>query len=160
LRGSRNEWARLEDEMEFVEAYLAVEQARFGDRLQTKIDWDSSLGSIEVPTMMIQTLVENAVKHGISNVRRGARIEVAIVPHGEKLAIHVRDNGPGIDLQKLSQPVGDRSGFGLHNIRERLNGHYRGEAELQIGRDESSGMTDVSIWIPLQRKSTRDVETA
>src|SRR6185295_5860950 len=69
LTRSDKEWTRLADEVEFVRAYLDVEKARFGERLQATIDVDPKVQDMTVPSMMLQTLVENAVKHGLSSVR-------------------------------------------------------------------------------------------
>jgi signal transduction histidine kinase len=152
LRRSENEWAQLGDELEFVTAYLAVEQARFGARLQFDIQADDSIGRLKVPTMMIQTLVENAVKHGIAGVRGPARIEIRAARQGDRLRIEVADSGPGFDARRQAgppRPSSENSGYGLRNIRERLHGYYGDGAWMEIGGNEVRQMTTVALILPV-----------
>ncbi len=131
LRESQNEWVRLDQEVEFVAAYLRVEQARFGDRLQVEFEIDPAAAQIPVPAMSIQPLVENAIKHGLSahdwteGTTRGM-IGVRTTLK-DLLWIEVFDNGPGfpLDFDVASAP-----GHGLRNIIERLKGYYGDTAEL------------------------------
>jgi two-component sensor histidine kinase len=86
LRRSEQEWAPLDQELAFARAYLDVEQARFGRRLEFSIDADPALAAAQVPSMLLQTLVENAVKHGISQLRSQGRIEIAAARNGSRPA--------------------------------------------------------------------------
>ena len=148
LRRSEREWTPLVDEIEFVTAYLEVEQARFGQRLQCRVTLDDAVKAAIVPTMMVQTLVENAVKHGVAAVRGPGRVEVDAHPEGDRLRIEVADNGPGFsDDQPAAQA--SNSGYGLKNIRERLRGYFADRAELVLRRDEARRMTVASIIMPL-----------
>ena len=97
LRRSEQEWAPLEQELAFARAYLDVEQARFGSRLAFSIEADPSLAGVQVPSMLLQTLVENAVKHGISRVRGAGRIDIRAMRHRDRVRLEVRDTGPGPD---------------------------------------------------------------
>lgn len=151
LRGSEKEWVRLEDEVEFVEAYLAVEHARFGERLQVQVKADADVGSIRIPTMIVQTVVENAVKHGVAAVRGQARIEIRARRDGQHLLIEVADNGPGFPDEENALPRQQTKGasFGLKSIRERFQGYFGDRAQLSIKRDEERGMTVVQLSMPL-----------
>ena len=112
LRRSEKEWARLEDEFEFVSSYLEVERARFGERLHVSIDLDDAIGNVQTPVMVVQTLVENAVKHGVASVRGQGRVDVSARRENDRIVIEVADNGAGPDAQtSASQPKGE--GFGL-----------------------------------------------
>ena len=84
LRRSDQEWAPLDQELAFARAYLDVEQARFGQRLECTIDADPALPRAQVPSMLLQTLVENAVKHGISRLRTPGRIDVTRRAHRQR----------------------------------------------------------------------------
>ena len=151
LRRSESEWVRLEDELAFVRAYLEVEQARFGRRLQFRIEADSSVERVRVPTMMVQTLVENAVKHGVAAVRGPGRIEIDARQHDDRLQVVVVDNGPGFtdeDDAGLQKRTG-QSGYGLRNVRERLHGYFGDRATLVAERDQDRRVTRVSITMPL-----------
>ena len=146
LRKSEKEWVRLDEEIEFVNSCLRVEQARFGSRLLVTVDVDSAIGAIPVPAMCIQPLVENAVKHGASMVEDRGEVSLRAALDGPVLRIEVSDNGPGF-------PPGfslgdDVSGHGLRNIAERLKGYYGAEAGLKWER--ANEITRVTLAMPCQ----------
>lgn len=148
LRRSDQEWTTLDQELAFARAYLEVEQARFGRRLEFSIDADPALGSAQVPSMLLQTLVENAVKHGISRLRHPGRIVVTAGAADDLLMLEVRDTGPGLDNADRQRPSTGES-FGLRSVRDRLQGHFGDRASLEISRDEAEGLTVARIAMPL-----------
>jgi signal transduction histidine kinase len=150
LRGAESEWAILDDEMDFVRSYLAVERARFGDRLRTDVRVDPSVGGARIPTMIVQTLVENAVKHGASTVRGAASVIVDAHTENGRLVVSVADNGPGFDGRDLPVAPRARGGYGLVNVRQRLEGYFADGAALSVNRKE--GMTVVSVSLPIVRE--------
>ena len=154
LRGSQKEWALLEAELEFVKAYLDVEQARFGDRLQVRIKTEPAVQRVKIPTMMVQTLVENAVKHGIASITGQARIEIGARREEDRLVIEVADNGRGLSQVGEEDRTGRRprkgAGYGLKNIRQRLQGYFGNAASLTLVEDASRGMTVASVNLPLE----------
>jgi sensor histidine kinase YesM len=151
LRGSESEWVALEDELDFVRSYLEVEQARFGARLAFRIELDPALGPLRIPTMILQTLVENAVKHGVAVSRGPGRIEVTADRRADRLVLEVTDNGPGLaHAAEGSTPEG-RGGFGLSNVRRRLQGYFGAAAELAVQGDAARGLTVASVRLPLDR---------
>ena len=156
LRRSENDWARLEEEMDAVRAYLDLEQARFGARLQCRIQVDPAVRDARIPSLVVQTLVENAVKHGAAAIRGTGRIEIEAMRQSDSLEIRVLDNGPGFPEAgpAAAEPAGS-SGFGLRNVRERLVGHFGERAALRIGRDAARGMTIVSLTFPLGPEAER-----
>ncbi len=147
MRRSECEWAPLEDEIEFVRAYLDVEQARFGRRLECRVTLDAAVTAAVVPTMMVQTLVENAVKHGVAAVRGVGQVVVDASPADDGLRICVADNGPGFGDRKPAVQA-DGSSYGLKNIRERLRGYYGDRAALTLERDDDREMTVAAILLP------------
>ncbi|HEX6975040.1 MAG TPA: histidine kinase, partial [Vicinamibacterales bacterium] len=153
LRGAESEWAVLDDELDFVRAYLEVERARFGDRLDLSVSMDDGVRGARVPTMVVQTLVENAVKHGAATVRGRAVVHVHAGVRDGRLALSVTDNGPGF-TDKPTTPTA-RGGYGLLNIRQRLEGYFSGNATLAVSRDEANAFTVVSVELPLLREEPR-----
>jgi len=149
LRGAESEWAILDDELEFVRAYLEVERARFGDRLRTEVRVDPGVLGVRIPTMIVQTLVENAVKHGAATVRAAASVIVAARVEGDRLVVSVADNGPGFSEPDLPATPRASGGYGLLNVRQRLAGYFGSTAALSIARQD--GMTIVSVLLPLLR---------
>jgi anti-sigma regulatory factor (Ser/Thr protein kinase) len=157
LRGSEAEWALLDDELEFVRAYLDVEQARFGRRLNADVRLADTARGARVPTMVIQTLVENAVKHGASTVRGEATVSIAARRQGETLLITIEDNGVGFAVPEGSATESGRrqGGYGLANIRRRLEGYFGGTATLRVERDTARGRTIASIEMPFLTHDSR-----
>ena len=149
LRGAESEWALLADETEFVRSYLEVERARFGERLQVDIDVAPDVRNARVPTMMVQTLVENAVKHGVAEVIGPALIGVRATREGDRVRIAVTDNGEGFSERARLRTTEKRSGgYGLANIRQRLSGYFGDAAALTIDRDQARGVTIVAVVLP------------
>ncbi len=144
LRRSDSEWAPLDQELAFARAYLDVEQARFGQRLTFTIDSDHRLPAPQIPSMLLQTLLENAVKHGVSQAREPGRIDVIVRSNTDQITLEVRNTGP--KAQGLPVPEGE--GFGLHSVRERLKGHFGDRASFRLMRDETAGVTVARISMP------------
>jgi LytS/YehU family sensor histidine kinase len=105
--------APLGDERRLVERHLALERLRLGRRLRESWDWPESLDALEVPPLMIQPLVENALKHGVSMAVGGGELKVGLTHDGNRLHVRVANTGPA--------PAGEEGpGLGLRNLRERL----------------------------------------
>ncbi len=129
LRRSEKEWVRLDEEVEFVAAYLRVEQARFGERLRVEFQVDAAAGAVQVPAMSVQPLIENAIKHGVSAVEGRGTVRLSARLVGGALTIEVFDNGPGFPAS-YSLAAANGSGHGLRNVAERLRGYYGDSAHL------------------------------
>ena len=128
----------LERELKVVQDYMYLQQMRFGKRVQYETGCDPETMEILVPSFMLQPLVENAVKHGISARSKGGRIVVRTWKQGQRLWISVADTGEGIDEDKLEKikralKEGDGSGvgIGLGNIARRLKAMYE-DGEVRI----------------------------
>jgi two-component system LytT family sensor kinase len=131
--------APITDEVNFVNGYLRIEQYRFGDRLQYALEVDPDVGKVEIPRFLLQPLVENAVKHGISNQLGVGHILVFIGREGQYLQIKVRDNGAPFPGQAVN-------GYGLTSIHETLRLLYEGRASLTL---QNTPDKQVFIRIPL-----------
>ena len=146
LRRSDKEWVHVEDEMAFVQCYLDVEETRFHERLQVRVERDEAACRALVPAMMVHTLVENAVKHGIAATRGAGRIEVRVSRQDGALHIEVRDSGPG--FADGGADAFNTPGHGLKNVQDRLRAHFGQDGRLTFGRDDGASMTTVSIAMP------------
>jgi hypothetical protein len=150
LRRSEGEFTTLGEEVELITDYLEIEQARFENRLQVKIDVPVSLCAIRLPALLLQPLVENAIKHGIAPLRAGGAVSVTaqLDAAAGTLALQITDTGAGASPQQLQR--GKDHGIGLANVERRLQGHYQGQATMQIHTALKQGMT-ISIVIPVGR---------
>lgn len=146
LRRSDKEWVRLHEEMDFVRSWLAVEQARFGEHLSIAMNVDEAAASVIIPAMIVQPLVENAIKHGASRITSAARITVDVRLADGAIQVSVTDNGPGFPSGFRIDDI--EPGHGLRNVGDRLRQYY-GEAGSLRWQNEVEGAT-VSIRIPTE----------
>jgi two-component system LytT family sensor kinase len=129
----------LEKELDFAARYLEIQQVRFSDRLESRLDVAPGLLGAPVPTLILQPLVENAIEHGIAREGGGA-VEIQVREEPSRLRLSVRDNGPG-----LEDP--GRDGLGLANTRARLMEIYGAAADIRL--DEDEGGVTVSLTLPI-----------
>ena len=120
---------RLIDEIEFVTRYLEIERMRFGDRLDVSVDLPVETYDAMVPNMLLQPLVENAVRHGVAPHPGPGRVEIEAARDGQRLGIVVRDTGSGMAAKT---PNEERAGVGLRTTRERLEKLYGSAQELAL----------------------------
>jgi sensor histidine kinase YesM len=142
LRRHRAPEVTLARELELVRWYLAIEQARFSDRLRPELAIDEALLAAAVPSFALQHLVENAVRHGIARRTEAGLVRVAARRDGDVLVLSVQDDGPGFDPET---PV--PKGHGIDNTRERLRALYGEQASLVIARDAAGG-TIATLRLP------------
>ena len=151
LRGAlpqmREDSSTLGREMSLIRPYLDLIQMRIEERLQVEIDVPPELEDAEFPPMMLQSLVENAIRHGIEPKPEGGKVTVAAKIQRGMLWVEVRDTGVGIhDLDDVDAPT-KGTGIGLQNIRERLAKLYPGKGRLTLMSDDKTG-TVVRIGVP------------
>ena len=142
LSSHRSNEVTLGEELELVRQYVAIEQARFSDRLRPEFIVDDTLLPAMVPSFALQHLVENAIRHGIAKQPDAGRLTVAVRRVGQMLEISVTDDGVGID-----PAVEVPKGHGIENTRERLRALYGNDASLAITRGERGG-TIATLRIP------------
>jgi two-component system, LytTR family, sensor histidine kinase AlgZ len=120
------------EELALTRTYLDVERVRFGDRLRIKQEFDRECENCEVPSLLVQPLVENAIKHGIATLIEGGEINMSggLCPHGLRFVV---ENPFDPDA-----PVPEKNGFGLINVRNRLQARYGSAAtlDIQVERDQ------------------------
>jgi two-component system LytT family sensor kinase len=132
----------LQEELQYVMKYLEIERIRFADRLQTSFSIEPGTLSVDVPNLILQPLVENAIKHGTSKLSSGGSIEIKIYKQRGGLIIAVEDNGPGLVKN------GGGAGVGTRNVRERLQRLYASRAGLTLKNLQPQGVRQ-ELFIPV-----------
>jgi two-component system, LytTR family, sensor kinase len=148
---SEGEFTTLGRERELIECYLKIERERFEERLTFTLDIPDHLVHVPVPSLIVQPLVENAVKHGIAGTRDGGTVTVSATLDND-LRIVVRNTGAPLGTTAASGP-----GVGLENVRRRLHHYYGDEASFTVVRDES-GATVAELRLPAVDSDDQNLE--
>ncbi|WP_184003847.1 sensor histidine kinase [Stakelama sediminis] len=139
----------LAQEVETLKLYLEIEKMRFDERLRPKFDIDPRVAKAQLPSLLLQPLVENAIKYAVTPQEEGAEIAVSARLAGDRVRIAVSDSGPG--LTKASRRPNQSTGVGLTNIRERLAQAFGVDHRFET-RPNPGGGFRVEIEIPYKRK--------
>lgn len=146
LLRSAEEFCRLEEEINLIESYLEIERARFEEKLRAKIEVPQNLRNLRVPSLILQPLVENAIKHGISKNKNGGEVRISAKLENKTdeffLILTVSDTGAG------TTDFVNSNGVGLNNIRQRLKSYYGRAASLKVGNQKGTG-TKAEIKMPV-----------
>lgn len=142
LERSTRQQVPLAEELEFAQKYLSIEKIRFGDRMQLDLDVPLDLYQAQVPSLILQPIVENAVKHGIAKHAQGGTIRIAASLDQGKIALTVSNDGP-----PLLPIEGSSSGIGNLNVRTRLKNLYGDAFEFTM-RNGTAGGVEVAISLP------------
>ena len=145
LHGEKRREVTLDEELQFIEKYLAIEQVRFSDRLQVRWSIEPNVGNALVPEFILQPLVENAIRHGVSKRGEAGLIEITGQESDGKLVLSVRDNGPGYFAESAI-------GVGLANTRARLETLFGDAARLDVLNAEGGG-TIATVRFPSRRRA-------
>ncbi len=148
LEDSEAQQIPLKREIEFLRLYLEIEQTRFADRLTVEMRIDPETLDAQVPNLILQPLVENAVRHGFAASSAASRIEICAARLDGKLRLEVSDDGRGL-------PVGwdgESTGIGIKNTRERLAQLYGAQHEFEVCNNKNGGVT-ATLWLPYQCES-------
>lgn len=143
----------LSRELEFVTCYLVIESIRFEDRMSVALDVSPDTLDAQVPHLLLQPLVENAVRHGIAKLTSPGEIKISSRHDGRRLYLTVRDNGPGFDTIGARQ---GRTGLGLKATRERLQTLYGSEHSMDIHSVPGTGV-EVAVTIPYRVNAEAEV---
>jgi LytS/YehU family sensor histidine kinase len=163
LENSGDQEVTLEQEMEFMRCYLEIETARFHDRLSVETDIEPQTLHARVPNLVLQPLIENAIRHGISRQSAPGRLAIRAARRGDRLLLQVEDNGPGLSLisEGGTPPANPLTrtlagGVGLANTRARLEHLYGREHRFELTRAKPRGMI-VTLEIPFQIEAAPDL---
>jgi signal transduction histidine kinase len=144
----------LNRELEFVAAYLEIEKIRFEERLNVVVNVVPETLDAQVPNLLLQPLVENAVRHGVSRLSAGGTIWITACREGDELHLSIRDNGPGLgeSVDKCA-----RTGMGLRATHERLNTLYGAQQSVDIHNVPAGGV-EVCIRVPFREEANLSSE--
>ena len=151
LENSGTQEVTLREEMEFLRCYLDIERVRFQDRLTTRVNVDADALDARVPNLILQPIVENAIKHGIAPRSTPGEIEIDAKRENGSLRIKVRDNGPGLMTNRSPESL-LKQGLGLANTRARLAHLYGAQHRFEIANDPAGGLA-VILEIPFTREN-------
>lgn len=155
LEGSGSQEVTLKEELDFLRRYLEIQQIRFQGRLEVTESIDEETLDAQLPSMILQPLVENAVKHGVNMIEGSGRIELRAQHLNGMLVVSIHDNGPGIEALP-SEPISSSDGVGLRNTRERLEMLYGDGDRLSLERSPLGGLI-ARIRVPFH--TSRDLRT-
>jgi len=154
LNGTTATETTLEEELKHVKSYLEIEETRFTDKLTVRYDVEEVAFSVKIPPMTLQPIVENAMKHGIKQLKNNSEILIQIKKLDEFVMIKVKDNGKGMSQDRLEK-VGKEyvesvkgTGIGLYNVNRRLEMMHGAESALQVESKEGVGTT-ITFKIPM-----------
>lgn len=149
IESSDEQEIQLARELELSQRYLAIEQRRFGERLQVEQNIDADLLTARVPTLILQPLLENAIRHGIESRSDQGKLAIKVQHEGERIKLSVSDNGKKpVEPEPVSLSSGRRH-IGLANVRARLEQLYGREQSLTIRQGELGGWS-VEILLPFR----------
>ncbi|WP_036803438.1 sensor histidine kinase [Photobacterium profundum] len=146
LNNTRHQHTTVEQEVSLVEAYLQIQQIRLGERLNYVINIDGITSTQELPPLLIQPLIENALTHGIEPIAKGGKVTLDIVNIGKTMQISVTDNGAGFS----PTPHAAGHGLGLENIRQRIDMLFDGKASISIKEHQAGGVISTLI-LPIEK---------
>ena len=130
----------LADELELAETYLALERLRFGDRLAVRVEAEPEALGVAVPALLVQTLAENAVKHGVARRRDGGEVAVTATVRGDRLSVRVTN-----PASVSASPSAEGTGTGLANARERLALLHGDRARLTLRVDADHAVAQLDM---------------
>ncbi len=148
FKGEKDMFTLLKDEIELIKSYLAIEQVRFKERLSVEYDIDEEC-NILIPCLILQPIVENAVKHGLIPKKEGGKLKLSVKKEEENVVVRIEDNGVGMDVHRLPDILeGRQGGIGLSNTNERLKRYYNTEIKAVSTPGEG---TEFTVTIPIKR---------
>jgi two-component system LytT family sensor kinase len=145
VEGSTRHEVALGEEIEFLQKYLAIQQVRFAERLRLSVEIPKELLAAQVPSLLLQPIVENSIKHGIAKRAQGGRIRIAAFCSNGILTLNIYNDGPKLMAENETAGVGT----GIFNIRARLHSLYGNAFNLAM-RNQAPGGVEVSISFPFR----------
>ena len=148
LQNAGEPMVTLKEEFYFLKTYLDIEKVRFQERLSTEFIFNEDILSALIPNLILQPLVENSIKHGISRKKENGRIEISANQSENRLILKVKDNGSPSD-NKQNGFLASNGGLGLKNTEARLRQIYGENFSFTFTKDQTTG-TSVTINVPFE----------
>jgi hypothetical protein len=145
LANTERQFTSVKEEIEFATSYLGIEEARFGERLVVRFDVDPSVLQEKVPALLLQPLIENALKHGLGPKREGGTLNIEAKRNPSGFTLTVTDDGVGFKAGRPDSP-GDDSHVGLQNVRKRLRTAYGSCAQFTLSPRDGGGTTAALVF--------------
>lgn len=159
---SRGQFVTIAEEIRLVDTYLDIERARFGDRLSVSMRVSPDVLGVMIPSLVLQPLVENAVRHGIEPSERPGTLSITVADDGDAAVVRIEDDGVGADPVRLVGVLSGRDpndAVGLHNVDERLRAVFGEEHGVRIHSSVGKGTT-VSLRIPKHHRAIENRDLA
>lgn len=151
LLKTQEHFVPLREEVSFIDDYLAIERVRFGDKLRVEQEIEPAALECRVPSMLLQPLVENCIRHGLGSKIEGGTVRLIARREGDELLIVVADDGVGMPAAEAANLIG--KGIGLTNTYQRLNVLYGGRFAFEITSQQEAGM-QIRMMLPIQPGTT------
>ncbi len=151
LENAGTQEVTLKQEMEFLRCYLEIERIRFQDRLTTHVQVDPEALDTHVPNLILQPIVENAIRHAVATRSTPGEIEIRAKQEKGFLRIRIRDNGPGLPMNRSTESL-FKKGLGLANTQTRLDRLYGARHRFELANDPKGGLA-VTLEIPSAREN-------
>jgi signal transduction histidine kinase len=160
LQGSRVAEHALADEFNRLRDYLALMQVRMGERLESRFELPPELAALPVPALLLQPLVENAIRHGLEPCVDGGQLTVRAEHCGERLRLTVHDTGVGLGPAPPASALPPGTGFGLDQVRERLRTRHGDQAQLTLQAAPDGTLACVELPLPAAFSTSNEGELA
>lgn len=144
---NKGEFVELDEEIEMLKSYIAIEKARYGDRLNVVFHIEKDLERFKIPSFIIQPIIENSIKHGVLKKADGGNVIVAAEKEIAFVKFTISDNGIGMTTERCKEVINNWPGTGLRNVNSRLKLIYNSNKGLEISTSEGKG-TKVSFKMP------------
>ncbi|MFL0249972.1 LytS/YhcK type 5TM receptor domain-containing protein [Clostridium neuense] len=145
---NKGEFVELDEEIEMLKSYIAIEKARYGDRLNVVFHIEKGLERFKIPSFIIQPIIENSIKHGVLKKADGGNVVVAAEKEIAFIKFTISDNGIGMTTERCKEVINNWPGTGLRNVNSRLKLIYNSNKGLEISTSEGKG-TKVSFKMPI-----------
>ncbi|WP_053243587.1 ATP-binding protein [Clostridium sp. DMHC 10] len=146
---NKGEFVELDEEVKMLKSYIAIEKARYGDRLNVFFYIEKDIEHFKIPSFIIQPIIENSIKHGVLKKTDGGNVILVAEKELASIKFTISDNGIGMKTERYHEVINNWPGTGLRNVNSRLKLMYNRNKGLEISTSEYNG-TKVVFTIPIE----------